>query len=413
MKRTSLIRCIVWLCLCASFSSVYAQQKKVVYIIMDGIPASCIERLHPQTIFSIAAKGAYSRGYTGGTVGMYSQTPTISAVGYNDILTGTWSNKHHVFNNSDQKPNYNYWSLFRIAKAQTRNVKTALFSSWTDNRTMLIGAGKKETDSLKIDYVYDGYELDKVHYPDKKNQRQIFEIDSVVTCKAADCIRKDAPDFSWTYLWYTDDAFHMFGNGKYSDEYVLKTDALIANIWNAVQYREKNFGEQWMIIVTTDHGRTENGHGHGGQSATERCIWMSTNIKNVNGEFGSPLLSHVDILPTICRYMNFKVPEELARELDGISFIGRRDIYDLQSTPYDRTITLHWKSAKVPTTATIYITPTNKFAEGGHDVWVKAGSVLSTKGEYKIDLSRFPTSDMYKVDVCTSDTHLNRWVNMK
>ncbi|MDO3640601.1 hypothetical protein [Mucilaginibacter sp. L3T2-6] len=32
-------------------------------------------------------------------------------------------------------------------------------------------------------------------------------------------------------------------------------------------YREKHFNEEWVIFVTTDHGRSEdNGRNHGGQS---------------------------------------------------------------------------------------------------------------------------------------------------
>ena len=84
-----------------------------------------------------------------------------------NILTGTWMNKHNVNGNSNLNPNYNYWSLFRIAKNQNKDFKTALFSSWTDNRTVLIGEGKPETDHLKIDYVCDGYELDKDRFPAK------------------------------------------------------------------------------------------------------------------------------------------------------------------------------------------------------------------------------------------------------
>ena len=70
---------------------------------------------------------------------------------------------------------------------------------------------------------------------------------------------------SWVYLWYTDDAGHIAGNGAFFDEYVRKADNQVARIWEAVKYREANFDEEWMVVVTTDHGRGENGHGHGGQ----------------------------------------------------------------------------------------------------------------------------------------------------
>lgn len=187
--KTCLSCLLLLFCLC----SAQAKTRKAVYIVLDGIPADYIERVRPTHIFDIARQGGYARAYTGGEVGGYSQTPTISAIGYMNILTGTWMNKHRVNGNSNLKPNYNYWSIFRLAKAQKKPCKTALFSSWTDNRTVLIGAGKPETGNLTVDYVYDGYELDEARFPPRPDQLHIFSIDSVVSHEAAQCIRRDAP----------------------------------------------------------------------------------------------------------------------------------------------------------------------------------------------------------------------------
>ena len=74
-------------------------------------------------------------------------------------------NKHNVGGNSNLKPNYNYWTIFRIAKEQSAACRTAIYSSWTDNRKVLVGEGKPETGYLKIDHVYDGYDLDTVRFP--------------------------------------------------------------------------------------------------------------------------------------------------------------------------------------------------------------------------------------------------------
>lgn len=164
--KTCLSCLLLLFCLC----SAQAKTRKAVYIVLDGIPADYIERVRPTHIFDIARQGGYARAYTGGEVGGYSQTPTISAIGYMNILTGTWMNKHRVNGNSNLKPNYNYWSIFRLAKAQKKPCKTALFSSWTDNRTVLIGAGKPETGNLAVDYVYDGYELDEARFPPRPDQ---------------------------------------------------------------------------------------------------------------------------------------------------------------------------------------------------------------------------------------------------
>ena len=97
------------------FTSIAARTRKALYVIIDGIPATALERLQPPTIMEIAKAGGYARGYCGGMVGRYSQTPTISAIGYTNITTGTWMNKHNVQGNDNINANYNYPTIFRIA----------------------------------------------------------------------------------------------------------------------------------------------------------------------------------------------------------------------------------------------------------------------------------------------------------
>lgn len=93
-------------------------------------------------------------------------------------------------------------------------------------------------------------------------------IDSAVTDAAAIIIRKNAPDLSWVYLEYTDDMGHMYGDGPKFKRAVIQADEFVGKIWEAVKFRKKNFNEDWLIIITTDHGRFANGgFKHGGQSA--------------------------------------------------------------------------------------------------------------------------------------------------
>src|SRR5690606_11869209 len=128
-------------------------------------------------------------------------------------------------------------------------------------------------------------------------------IDEKVTQMAAGSIRKDAPDLSWVYLEFTDDMGHMHGDSEQFTDAIEKMDSQMGLIWDAIQYREKQYKEEWLIFITTDHGRDENtGHGHGGQSWRQRSTWMVSNYKNLNSYSRHYKPGIVDIMPSIARF---------------------------------------------------------------------------------------------------------------
>ena len=100
---------------------------------------------------------------------------------------------------------------------------------------------------------------------------------------AADYIREKAPDLSWVYLEYTDEMGHRHGDSPQMDKAVGYADAQIGRIWQAIKYRMANYHEDWVIYITTDHGRDpKTGRNHGGQSDRERNTWIVTNARDLN-----------------------------------------------------------------------------------------------------------------------------------
>jgi len=393
-------------------SPVFGQKfiKKTVFIIVDGISADALEKVNTPNLNRIASIGGYIRSHVGGDIGEYNQTPTVSAVSYNSLLTGTWVNKHHVTGNDIKEPNYNYWTLFRYFKDQYPEKKTAIFSSWLDNRTKLVGDHNPMTGDIPVDYHFDGYENDTVQFKHDKEDTYMHRIDEKVSDMASSTIERLAPDLSWVYLEWTDDMGHMHGDGPEFTQAIEYMDAQIGRIYKALEYRHSHFHEDWLIFITTDHGRdAKTGRGHGGQSPRERSTWMVTNFRPLNNyaQYFTPGI--VDILPSIARFMDIKIPMERSRELDGISVLGPVSMAGLTVNYIQNHLDLSWKVLNKEGTAKIYISTTNNFKEGKPDDYRFITEVPVNNAHVSIPLIGMP-SNFYKVVLEAPYNTLNKWI---
>ena len=318
------ITALIWLTLTGLHGPALAEptpNPKVVFVIVDGIPADVIERVATPHLDAIATVGAYARAQMGGPVGEPGETPTVSAPGYMSLVTGTWADKHNVYENYNLSPNYDYWNIFRVAKAVNSAMKIGIFSTWTDNRTVLLGEGQPGAGDWRFDHVADGFEGDEERFPRQPSDKHIAVIDRVVSEEAASVIVEYGPDLSWVYLQHTDDVGHEQGDGEAFDAAVAEMDANVGRIWRAVKARQANLSEDWLVIVTTDHGRDAlTGRDHGGHSERERTIWIATNSQRLTPGFDE-MPEIVDIYPSIAMHLGITIPEQVARHLDGASFI--------------------------------------------------------------------------------------------
>lgn len=387
--------------------------KKAIFVIVDGIPADVIEKVQTPALDNIAAVGGYARAQVGGEIGGYSQTPTISAVGYNSLLTGTWANKHNVWDNDIDQPNYAYPTIFRLLKEQYPQRKTAVFSSWLDNRTKLVGDGMAATGGQRVDFKYDGLELDTVRFPHDRKRDFMHRIDESVVDSVSSIIRSHAPDLTWVYLEYTDDIGHALGDSEAFYHSVRLMDKQISRIWQSIQYRESKFKEDWVIYITTDHGRTkENGKGHGGQSERERLTWIVTDDDSLNSYFKSGKAAIVDIMPSIAAHLKIAIPDPVAFEIDGVRLNGPISAIDAKASYKDGKLIINWKSIDPRGEAVIWVSGTNNFAKAGKDEYREMSRVPVSTERAEIDIKDVK-STFFKIVIQLPHNTLNRWVKVE
>lgn len=411
MKKGVIIAALI----CA-LTTANGQERKAIFIIIDGVSKDVLEKVSTPNLDAIAQEGGLLSAYQGGELNGYSQTPTISAPGYNNVLTGVWFNKHNVRDNSIKAPNYHYPTIFRLFEDQFPGKQTAVFSSWQDNRTKLIGEGLAQTGNIRLDHYFDGLELDTVKYPHDKARKFMSVIDQAVTDDAVRSIRQNAPDLSWVYLEFTDDMGHAFGDSEQYFDAVKQADRQIGQIWAVIKERKEKFNEDWLIIVTTDHGRdAASGKNHGGQSERERASWIITNANPLSKHaIQTNLVSVVDILPTIARFLKVKLSSERQGELDGVALIGKVSLTQPVATKNAGEINLSWLPLEKKGKIKVWLSETNNYKLSGEsDKYRRAGVVPVKEGKFTIDLGPEASSDFYKIVLEGKYNSVNRWILTK
>ncbi|MGI9124226.1 MAG: alkaline phosphatase family protein, partial [Mycobacterium sp.] len=185
---------------------------------------------------------------------------TISGPSWSTILTGAWDNKTGVINNLFNPAPYNSWpTVFNLLEAYDSSIDTAVVADW------------KYINDIGAAGAYPVAAADN-HYFAFTNTWA--ETDGLVVDKTIDLINATdsaTSSFLFSYQVQVDEAGHTYGGG--SPEYqqaVTNVSDNIAEIMAAVSAREIATGEDWSVIITTDHGHQQSvGFGHGFQSPNE------------------------------------------------------------------------------------------------------------------------------------------------
>lgn len=242
---------------------------------------------------------------------------TISGPSWSTILTGVWDTKHGVINNLFNPEPYNQWpTVFNLLEHYNPAINTSVIADW-DYINDIGKAGGTGADSS----TYIPFDTTWANTDAQVTAATIAQIMAT----------KDSPDISnflFSYQVQVDEAGHGFGGG--SPEYaeaVQNVGVNIQQILAAVAAVKALTGDDWSVIITTDHGHQQSlGFGHGFQSPNETQQFVIFDQAGEHTTDGSQNLNYsiADITPTILAL--FGAP--MRSDFDGKSMIDDPSILD-------------------------------------------------------------------------------------
>ena len=243
-------------------------QKKVLVLGYDGCRAdnmSLLDKSKNSSVKMILGDGGKAYiAYCGGVNFPAENTQaTSTAPGWCSMLTGQWADVHGITDNGQPKSNDHLTCLTTFVQNGLVD-NSAFYVSWNGHFK-----GKDTTYVNEVEYVKsNGVDTSFV---DAANDNGTFR--NVMN----DIKKQDCTDFIFSIFEYCDHAGHSSGFDLNNLSYrrgFLDADLAGYKILNAVKDRETYDQEDWLFIITADHGGYKLNHG--GASLQERMMFIIT-----------------------------------------------------------------------------------------------------------------------------------------
>ena len=223
-------------------------KNKVLIIGLDGCRSDALLIAHTPNIDKLWMNGAFS---------FYAKTDpiTVSGPAWTTMLTGVFSNKHGILDNEyDAKLKYPHF--FNIAKDKYPHLKIASIPQWGPINNI-----------LKYDC------NDFISSPE--SSEEVIEL-------VVKILQEKDPDAVFVQFDDVDAVGHSDGYGPHIARYlksIKRMDEFVGKIIFAVDNRRAVNDENWLIIVTSDHGGFAKRHGE--NSIQEEMVFFISYGKSV------------------------------------------------------------------------------------------------------------------------------------
>lgn len=278
-------------------------QPKTLLIGVDGIQLEPYESLGPGT--TLSKRLHYGKAFTGGVIGQPSEQATLAGPGWMTVLTGVWANKHGVTSDDEKwRLAPGYPSLFERLRVANPNAYLSSVVSWPAINTAFLLREKNIV-----------------------NVRESGLNDQQLIDRSVQILRDTPADFTFIQLGDPERVGQANGFGHRYQQALRAADLRIGYMLDEVEARSHRHPEEdWLVIVTTDHGRDETGRSHGQGSTPEKTIFFASNraFDLQASEASAPrqhsnalyqFIPQTAIAPTVLRHMRVELQAQW--HLDG------------------------------------------------------------------------------------------------
>jgi len=310
---------------------------KALLIGIDGVQYEQLKQVIDAGRAPNIARFHLGMSYTGGITGASTAQPTLSGPGWATVLTGAWANRHRIASNDGALRNKTD-SLFKLISLSAPTRHTASIVSWNT-------INDNFADDLNAGFIELGVKCGGD--------------DQCATDRTIQELRTGNFDFIFVHLDQPDGVGHENGFGARYQDAITRTDQQLGRILDALNKRKQdNPKEDWLVMVTTDHGRRlPDGFDHGEQSRSEKTSFIGLD-RPANEELTHPIedpidtgqeglygfASVTDIAPTILVHLGINTDSE-RHYIDGVPLLGFLGVRQLTATlnTANRTVRLRWR----------------------------------------------------------------------
>ncbi|OKY26616.1 alkaline phosphatase family protein [Thalassotalea sp. PP2-459] len=336
-------------------------EKRVLVIGIDGLMYDYIDDIDNvdmnEPVLQHFPRLSISKALAGGYLGTQSHQASSSGPSWSTILTGTWVDGHSISSNNNQPAKTK--TVFEYLHNADSTIDMASFAAWSP---------------INTGHAANGMPLLKQR-ADGSARPSNMSVDEFIATKLVNELKDEDSnlDFIFTHLDEIDGAGHTCGWCTSYEEVLSKIDNLLGQVLDAVEYRESNLNEQWLVLVVSDHGHVKTG-GHGGDSIEERTSVIGTNKPDLMNELfanNSSVFSLASeeqnvlmgypgitaIVPTVLHYLGYELNAE--HQFSSPSLIGNvglKNSYIQTEQPLSTSVTnkISWRATSDVNTVSIF-----------------------------------------------------------